>query len=132
MILSTEHIAARVAASRLPALEASFAHLAEGAGRARIDLFDASATLLASLVLAEGVGGIDAETCRIVLAVPIEGQIVADGEPAIAKVFSAAGQLWAEGLTVSDMDGDGDIKLDDVSLKTGAFARITTTAVFQG
>lgn len=133
MNLSAAHQAARVAAARLPALGASFALLDSGAGQARIDILDADDVVLASVPIANGVGSIDEPGYRIVLTVPIEGQITTAGTPTHAAVYTNTGALWADGLTVSDdaPESTGDIKLASTTLHAGAFVRIAS-AVFQG
>lgn len=133
MQLSTAHLAARAAAARLPALQASLALLDSSYGRARIELLDAGSAVLAAAWLQDGAGTIDESAFQLVLAVPIEGAIGLAGTPASARVLDATGGLWAEGLTVSDdaPESTGDIKLASTTLHVGHFVRITS-AVIQG
>ncbi|MDX9716129.1 MAG: hypothetical protein RBT67_02010 [Thauera sp.] len=131
MILSAAHLAARDAAARLPALQASFDLLDAGAGQASIVIRDAADTVLVTIPIAEGVGTIDAQTYQIILAVPIEAQIATAGTPDHAIIYDNTGAVWADGVTVSDEAGSGEIKLASMSLQAGAFCRLTS-AVFQG
>lgn len=134
MIISTAHAAARAAAARLPALVASRALLTTGPETACIRIYSGpdpdTGTLLATIQLAAGVGSLDEASHRIQLTVPIEGQIVADGEAACARVLDAQGAVWGD-VVVSDTAGEGEIRLSTTTLVTGAFARITE-AWFQG
>ena len=131
MNLSAPHLAARDAAARLPALQASFDLLDAGAGQASIVIRDATDTVLVTIPIAEGVGTIDAQTYQIILAVPIEAQIATAGTPDHAIIYDNTGAVWADGVTVSDDAGTGEIKLASMSLQAGAFCRLTS-AVFQG
>lgn len=131
MILSAAHLAARDAAARLPALQASFDLLDAGAGQASIVIRDATDTVLVTIPIAEGVGTIDAQTYQIILAVPIEAQIATAGTPDHAIIYDNTGAVWADGVTVSDEAGSGEIKLASMSLQAGAFCRLTS-AVLQG
>ncbi|WP_157384643.1 hypothetical protein [Thauera sp. 27] len=131
--MSPSHLAARAAAARLPALYASLAMLDSGVGRARIELLDAGATVLAVVWMQDGAGGVDESAAQLVLTTPMEGAIAAAGTPVAARIRDATGALWADGLTVSD-DGPesaGDIRLADTDLVPGHFVRITL-AVIQG
>lgn len=133
MNLSPTHIAARDAAARLPALQASFGLLDAGAGQASIEILDATSTVLVAIPIADGVGAIDAQAYQIALSVPIEAQIAVAGTPASARVKDNTGAVWADGITVSDdaPESTGEIKLASMSLQAGAFCRLTS-AVFQG
>jgi len=134
MIISPAHAAARAEAARLPALSASLARLTTGLQTPVIQLYTApdpdTGTLLVSIPLATGVGSIDEATHRLHLTVPIEAQVVANGEAACARILDASGATWAD-ASVSDTAGDGEIKLLTTDLATGAFARLTE-AYFQG
>lgn len=134
MIISPAHAAARAEAARLPALAASLALLTSGPQTPVIGIYTApdpaTGTLLVAIPLAPGVGSIDEATHRINLTVPLEAQIVTDGEAACARVIDASGAIWGD-ATVSDLAGEGAIKLVSTALVTGAFARITS-AYFQG
>lgn len=131
MQLSAAHIDARTAAVRLPALQASFNLLDSGVGQARIDIRDAMDTVLVSIPVADGVGTIDSDLYQIILTVPIEAQIDVDGDADHAVIYDNTNSVWADGVTVSDTLGDGEIKLASTSLQAGAFCRLTS-AVFQG
>lgn len=131
MNLSTPHAAARDAAARLPALQASFDLLDTGAGQARIDILDALDTVLVSIPIADGVGTLDAQAYQIILTTPIEAQIAVADTPDHAVIYDNTGAVWADGVTVSDELGSGEIKLASMSLQAGAFCRLTS-AVFQG
>lgn len=133
MQLSAAHLAARAAAARLPALQASLDLLDAGAGQATIEILDATNAVLVTIPIADGVGTLNAETFRITLTVPIEAQVAIAGTPASARVKDNTGALWADGITVSDdaPESTGEIKLATMSLQEGAFVRLTS-AVFQG
>lgn len=133
MNLSAAHLAARDAAARLPALQASFDLLDAGAGQATIEILDATDAVLVAIPIADGVGTIDTQAYQIILAVPIEAQVSATGTPASARVKDNTGAVWADGITVSDdaPESTGEIKLANMSLQAGAFVRLTS-AVFQG
>lgn len=133
MQLSAAHLAARDAAARLPALQASFDLLDAGAGQATIEILDATDAVLVAVPVADGVGTIDPQAYQIILTVPIEAQVATEGTPASARVKDNAGAVWADGITVSDdaPESTGEIKLASMSLQAGAFVRLTS-AVFQG
>ena len=133
MQLSAAHLAARDAAARLPALQASFDLLDAGAGQASIVIRDAATAVLVTIPIADGVGTIDAQAYQIILAVPIEAQIAIAGTPDHAIIYDNTGAVWADGVTVSDgaPESTGEIKLASMSLQAGAFCRLTS-AVFQG
>lgn len=131
MNLSQAHLAARDAAARLPALQASFDLLDNGAGQARIDILAALDVVLVSIPIADGVGTVDADLYQIALTVPIEAQIDVDGDADHAVIYDNTGAVWADGVTVSDALGDGEIKLASTALQAGAFCRLTS-AIFQG
>lgn len=131
MQLSAAHLAARNAAARLPALQASFDLLDSGAGQARIDILDALDTVLVSIPIVDGVGTLDAQAHQIILTVPIEAQIATGGTADHAVIYDNAAAVWADAVTVSDEAGSGEIKLATTSLQAGAFCRLTD-AVFQG
>lgn len=134
MIISPAHAAARAAAARHPANVASLALLATGPEIPTIEIYSApdpeTGILLVTIPLAPGVGSIDEATHRINLTVPLEAQIVADGEAVCARVVDAGGAIWGD-VTVSDPAGAGEIKLLTTALVAGAFARITS-AYIQG
>lgn len=133
MNLSASHLAARDAAARLPALQASFDLIDAGAGQATIEILDATDAVLVAVPVADGVGTIDSQAYQIILTVPIEAQVAAAGTPASARVKDNTGAVWADGITVSDdaPESAGEIKLASMSLQAGAFVRLTS-AVFQG
>lgn len=133
MILSPAHLAARDAAARLSALQASLDLLDAGTGQATIEILDATDAVLVAVPVADGVGTIDAQAYQIILTVPIEAQVAAAGTPASARVKDNTGAVWADGITVSDdaPESTGQIKLASMSLQAGAFVRLTS-AVFQG
>lgn len=131
MQLSVAHEAARAAAARLPALQASLDLLDLGAGQARIDILDALDVVLVSIPITDGVGTIDSVLFQIALTVPIEAQIATGGTADHAVIYDNTGAVWADAVTVSDEAGSGEIKLATTSLQAGAFCRLTS-AVFQG
>lgn len=140
MDISTAHALTRAVAARIPALQASLSLLDAAPGPASILLYAAprpdpgetpAGALLANLPLATPAAGeIDTEAAQIVLAVPIEAQITANGDAAWARVIDGAGAWWSD-ASVSEVGGGGEIQLDDTTLYAGAFVRLIA-AVFQG
>lgn len=136
MILSPAHTAARAAAARLPALQASFNALVAAPTPAEIRFYDnadpdaVGAAVIATVTLADAVGAVDEATYRINPTVPREGQVATTAAALSARVFDGTGAWWGD-ATVSDTAGAGEIKLQDVSLVVGSVARITA-AYFQG
>lgn len=130
MTPSPAHAAAVLAALRLPALIARQALLEAGAGNITIDLYpESGAAVLASIIQADPTA-LDPDGLRIVFTPGIEGIIVAGGVATWGRIHARTGAAWAD-VTVSDVDGEGDIKLTSTSLGVGAFARLTS-AVIQG
>lgn len=139
MDLSTAHTAARAAAARLPALQASFDLLDSGTAAPYVEIYGTTrpapggasgGTPLVSVTMSNPPGTVDAELFRIVLTVPIEGQIAVAGDAVWARIYDGAGEWWAD-ASVSDEAGSGEIKLQVVTLAVGAFVRITS-AILQG
>lgn len=146
MDISPKHDAARVEASRLPALNASMALLVEDTQRARIELYGApipaspgdppdTAPLLATITLAATPGTVNAETLELELTTPIEAQISgANAETGTdilwARIHDGAGDWWTD-ASVSLTDGGGEVQLDSVTALNGAFVRLTSV-VFEG
>lgn len=134
MMLSLAHIEARAEASRLPALLASLALLTDGPYQPCIKIHAApdpdSGAHLATINLAAGVGGVDESTLRLNLIVPLEGVVLAEGVAACGRVMDATGSVWGD-VTVSDILGDGELKLETTALRPGTFARLLE-AYFQG
>jgi hypothetical protein len=133
LTLSPAHEAARAEAARLPALQESYARLIASPGPAVIQLFEgppATGTLVAELPVPDAVLGLDTDATQINATAAIEGQVATAGITDSARILDGAGAWWAD-ATVTDEDGDGDIRLQDTNLQAGAFARITS-ATFQG
>lgn len=146
MDISTKHSDARIAACRIPALQASLALLeSNDPDRARIDFYtdptptapgDAPAgDVVVTIPLSTPAGSVDIDLFQIRLTVPIEAQI--DGaDPATgstvtwARILDADGDWFAD-ISVSDEAGAGEIKLQTTLLYNGAYCRITS-AVVQG
>jgi hypothetical protein len=131
--ISAAHDAARAAAARLPALQASFALLDSGAGQASIAFYsgaEPAGDLLATLTLGDGAGTVDTTNFLINLSTPVEGQVDASGTATWAKILTSEGAEWGT-VTVSDDAGSGEIKLATVDLVAGAFVRLTS-GVIQG
>lgn len=135
MDLSPAHAAARAAAARLPALQASFDLLVvpdpQNPTPAVIQLLTGAdpdaGTLIVTIPLAPAVGSIDEALHRINLTVPVEGQVPqgAGATVGCARVFDATG-AWYGDPTVSATGGGGEIELESLDLVDGAFARITS------
>ena len=135
MDISPAHEAARAAAIRLPALQASLALLIEDSQRARISLYadppptapgdPPSSPAVVVIDLAATAGTIDAELYQLHLDTPVEGQITGadpvDGTPITwARVEDGRGDWWGD-VTVSETGGAGAIQLDSTLLYQGAF-----------
>ena len=131
MHLSAAHLAARVAAARVAALDASLSLLRTGNGRARIELLDGADLILATGYLQDGAGTTDHTLVQIMLSTPFEAAIGQAGTPVSARIFTAPGDLWADGITVSDTAGAGALKLETTDLQRGHFVRVLS-AVIQG
>lgn len=131
MIISPSHLAARLAAARLPALHASLALLDSSYGRAKIEILNAGGAVLATAWLQDDAGVINAEAAQIELNVPIEGAIGTAGTPVSARILDATGALWAEEITVSATGGGAGIELASLVMGVGNFVRITS-AIIQG
>ncbi|MCC4116342.1 hypothetical protein LLG90_13360 [Aromatoleum toluclasticum] len=139
MDLSTAHTTARNAAARLPALQASFDLLDSGAAAPYVEIYGTArpaaggapgGSPLVTVTMSNPPGTVDGALFRIVLTVPIEGQIALAGDALWARIYDGAGAWWAD-CSVSDEAGSGEIKLQIITLAVGAFVRITS-AVFQG
>lgn len=127
MILSPAHLAARAAAARIAAAHASLSLLAGGAGR--VEVLDAADAILAIALIPAVAGAVDDALVRIVLATPCEGVVVAAGTPASARIRAGSGGVWAEGLTVSDQAGAGELQLDTLELLPGRLLRILSAEI---
>ncbi len=146
MDISTKHGDARLAACRIPALQASLALLElENPDPAQIDFYsdpvpttpgDApTGDLVVSIPLSGTAGTVDTDLFQIQLTVPLEAQI--DGaDPATgstvtwARIVDGDGDWFAD-VSVSDEAGSGEIKLQTTLLYNGAYCRLTS-AVLQG
>lgn len=136
MTPSPTHTAAVLAAIRLPAITARHAVLEAGSGAITLDCYadpvavDGAALagpLLASIIQADPTT-LDTDGLRIVFSPGIEGLIVAPGVVTWARIRNRAGEWWAD-ATVTDSEGDGDIKLSATSLGVGAFVRLSSGVV---
>lgn len=146
MDLSAKHTAARVAACRIPALNASLALLElQNPDPAQIEFYtdpvptvpgDApTGDLVVTLPLSATAGSVDTDLFQIQLTVPLEAQIT--GADAVngstvtwARVLDGDGDWFAD-VSVSNEAGSGDIKLQTTLLYNGAYCRLTS-AIFQG
>lgn len=145
MDLSTKHHDARLAAGRIPALNASLALLeVADPDVAHIDFYTAprpdpgdtpTGDLVVSLDLSATAGSVDTDLFQVQLTVPIEAQITgADAEDGStvtwARIIDGEGDWFAD-VSVSDEAGSGEIKLQTTLLYNGAYCRLTS-AIFQG
>jgi len=145
MAMSLTHIAAREAACRIPALNASRTLLNQNTHLSKIEIRSgampdtpedtATGDLLVTLTLGATPGTVNEGLFQIQLTTPIEAQITgadpADGTTATwARIYDGMGGVFYD-ATVSDEAGSGEIKLQTVLLYNGAYARLTS-AVFQG
>jgi hypothetical protein len=145
MDISTKHDDARIAASRIPALNASLALLeAADPDPAHLDLYGGTrpdpgeATLedlVVSIEVAATAGEVDEELYQLQVTVPLEAQITgADAETGTTVTWGrwidGEGDWFAD-VSVSDEEGSGEVKLQTTLLYNGAFCRLTS-AIFQG
>ncbi|MEO5343787.1 MAG: hypothetical protein H7842_10700 [Gammaproteobacteria bacterium SHHR-1] len=146
MPMSLTHIAAREAACRIPALNASLAKLNQDTDLSKIEIRSgtmpadpetapADGALVVTLTLGAAPGTVDEALFQIQLTTPIEAQITGadptNGTTVTwARIYDGTGAVWYD-ATVTDEAGSGEIKLQTVLLYNGAFARLTS-AVFQG
>ncbi len=146
MDLSTKHSDARIAACRIPALNASLALLElQNPDPAQIDFYTdpvpttpgdtPTGDLVVTIPLGASAGSVDTDLFQIQLTVPIEAQITG-ANPATGSTVTWARILdgdgdWFADVSVSDEAGSGEIKLQTTLLYNGAYCRITS-AVFQG
>lgn len=144
MDISPTHQAARDAACRVPALNASLALLdANNPDAAHLDLYPAprpapGATPAGSWVVRIPVsataGTVNAETFMLTLTAPIEG-LVTGADPATGTTvawgrwFDGNG-AWFADVSVSDNapESTGEVKLQSTLLFNGAAARLTSAA----
>ena len=145
MAMSETHLAARLAACRIPALNASNAMLNQDTEFSKIEIRSgvqpaapedtATGDLVVTITLGATPGTVDTDLFQIQLTVPIESQITG-ADPATgttvtwARIFDGTGAVWYD-ASVSDEAGSGEIKLQTTLLYNGAFCRLTS-AVFQG
>ena len=129
MTPSPAHAAAVLAAIRLPALVARRDLLEAGSGDIAIDLHPDGepGTPLAS-ILQSAPTVLDESGLRVEFEADIQGLIVANGVATWARIRNRSGAHWAD-CTVSDADGDGDIKLVTTSLGIGAFVRLHSAVI---
>lgn len=139
MDISPAHAAARAAAARVPALNASLARLNASPGPAAIAFFGGTRPApgaappgdqLVVIPLQQPAGTVDAEAGTITLAVPIEGLVTgadpADGTLATwGRIFDGAGDWWGDCSVSSTADGTGEAQFEDPLLRNGSFARLT-------
>ncbi|HOX59640.1 MAG TPA: hypothetical protein PLC99_22390 [Verrucomicrobiota bacterium] len=145
MDISTKHDNARLAAGRIPALNASLT-LLEVADPvvAHIEFYSAprpapgatpTGDLVVSVNVAATAGHVDTDLFQVHLTVPIEGQITgADAEDGStvtwARIIDGEGDWFAD-VSVSDEAGSGEIKLQTTLLYNGAYCRLTSV-ILQG
>lgn len=119
---TTAHKAARSQASM---------NFADSAGASRIQLFDASDTVLVTLTLSTPCGTLDGHLIRLTQAASIGDQIVADGVAVKGQWQKGSGEVVAEG-SVSDAAGTGDFKITSAagtSLYAGGYVLLGQTAL---
>jgi hypothetical protein len=140
---STKHSDARVAAQRIPALNASLALLVADTTAATLALYGTErptpgdppgADAVVTFILDPAAGTVDTDLYQIHLTVPIEAQISnaeAGGTDVLwGRITDGAGDWWGD-VSISDEAGSGEIKLQSTTLFNGAFSRITG-AIFHG
>lgn len=147
MDISPTHEAARLAACRIPALNASLALLdANNPDAAHLDLYPAprpdpgetpAGSLVVSIPVSATAGTVDSEIFEMSLTAPIEG-LITGADPATGTTVTWGRWIdgngdWFADVSVSDSEPEstGEVKLQSVLLFNGAYARLTS-AVFAG
>jgi len=136
MDLAPDLVAARLAAARVAALQASYAQLENGPGAIRIELYadprpaPGEAVSSAALAVIELAGDCRIDGYRLILPTPGEGQIAVADIVTWGRIFGRVGNWFAD-VSVSDQSGNGEIKMDRADFMVGAFARLIT-AEFRG
>lgn len=143
MDLSTKHENAVIAACRLPALYARLALLASAvAPNAYMEYYgtvrpapgaDPGGSPLATLALSATAGTVTEELFQIQIDVPLETQITgadpATGTDVVwARIYDGEGDWWAD-VSVTDEDGDGEVKVVNIRFYNGEFARLTSFVI---
>lgn len=135
--VSPAHADAVQAAIRLPAITARHALLESGSGSVEVEVYAEPRVAAGAapeapplaIIAHEDPTTLDEAGLRITLGL-VEGQIVAPGQAAWARIRNRAGAWWAD-CDVSDPDGSGEIKLNTLDLVPGAFLRLTS-GIIQG
>ncbi len=147
MDISPTHQAAREAACRLPALNASLGLLdANNPDPAHLDLYPAprpdpgetpAEALVVSIPVSATAGTVDEGAFEINMTAPIEG-LVTGADPATGTTVTWGRWIdgngdWFADVSVSDSEPEstGEVKLQSVLLLNGAYARLTS-ATFAG
>ncbi|MBH2008095.1 MAG: hypothetical protein I8H71_00440 [Xanthomonadaceae bacterium] len=102
-----------------------------GAGRSKLDLYDASNNLLVSMSLKKPSGTIVSGFIVLEQYNTTGDLILLDGDAVIGKWVNGDGVLMAQG-DVSDMAGAGDFKVSGTTgttLYAGAYALLGTTSL---
>lgn len=136
--VSPAHLAAVLAAVRLPGLVARRALLETGSGDITITCYpdprpasgEAPAGAPLAVIRQAEPTALDEPNIRFTFEPGIEGLITANGTGTWARIANRAGAWWAD-CSISDTDGDGEIQFDSVAFAVGAFARLSS-GVFQG
>jgi len=132
MILSTAHSAARDAAARAAANEASLALLNDGEQSPVLKIYEGTpedpGDMLVAISLQDPAASIDQPTQLITLATPIEALAAAAGTAGFAILDDSNGDPFGT-LTVSDSEGEGEIKLGSTTIPLGGTVKINTAAL---
>jgi len=123
--ISSEHNTARLAGT--------LAYLETGANAATIEMYDGAPpapggaittqTLLSSIACRRPCGSIVG--AKLVLDPPADALITATGNATWARLRNAGGD-WAADCDVSDLDGNGALRMATVTLYAGGVARLLT------
>jgi hypothetical protein len=147
MDISLTHQAAREAASRIPALNASLALLdANNPDAAHLDLYPAprpdageipAGALVVSIPVSATAGTVDEGAFELNLTGPMEG-LITGADPATGTTVTWGRWIdgngdWFADVSVSDSEPGsvGEVKLQSILLFNGAYARLTS-AKFSG
>jgi hypothetical protein len=129
MTPSLAHQAAREAAGRLSALQASLSLLTAGP-QAALQLLNAADTVCATVPLASPPAVLDDALLTLTLNASTEGMMAEEGPLVAARMQDGLGQEWAI-LTVSAIGDGGDLQFAELNPPRGTFVRLVS-AVVQG
>ncbi len=129
MQISLSHQAGRELRLDSPALQASLALLNTGT-QGKAQLLNESADVCATLLFSTPAATLNSQLLTIAINTPIEGLMMNAGPITDAVIMDGSGNEWAT-VSVSDIAGNGELKLVSVNPPLGAYVRLVN-AVIQG